>query len=304
MTYKPPHNIKCSATKETSLSPPDKHRSSDEYPRWLDDKHYELIGAIPFLFFHLSVIGIYWSGVTTEAIICCVTLFLIRMWGVTGGYHRYFSHRTFETSRIFQFILAFIAQTSAQKGVLWWAAHHRRHHKYSDRKGDIHSPIRDGFFFSHVGWLFIVGCPNTDYARIQDFAQFPELRLLNRLWVLPPLLLGLSVYLLLGWSGLFVGFFLSTIAVFHSTFFVNSLAHIFGKRRFNTKDQSRNSFLLSILTLGEGWHNNHHHYQSSARNGFYWWEIDITYYILKILGWLGLIWNIRPVPSQILQKKS
>jgi stearoyl-CoA desaturase (delta-9 desaturase) len=224
------------------------------------------------------------------------------MFAVTGAYHRYFSHRTYKTSRAFQFVLAFLAQTSAQKGVLWWAAHHRHHHLYSDQPQDAHSVAQDGFLYSHMLWLFDKSSAATDYARIPDLARFPELRFLNKYYLLPPILLGMAVFFMLGVSGLFFGFFVSTVLLWHGTFTINSLSHVFGGRRYSTSDDSRNNWLLAIVTLGEGWHNNHHRFSSSTRQGFFWYEYDITWYILKVLSWMGLIWKLRPVPAAILEE--
>ena len=265
------------------------------------ERRYNYGGALPFVLIHLAALGALWSGVTPAAVICCIVLFFVRMFAVTGGYHRYFSHRTYKTSRVFQFVLAFVAQTTAQKGALWWAAHHRQHHRFSDQVGDLHSPVIDGFWYSHLGWLFN-GTSATDYSKIPDFAAYPELRFLNRYFLLPPIALGVATFLLLGWSGLFVGFFLSTVLTWHATFTINSLSHVFGKRRFATTDDSRNNWMLALLTLGEGWHNNHHRFPASTRQGFYWWEVDITFYILKVLSWLGLVWDLRPVPTRILEE--
>jgi stearoyl-CoA desaturase (delta-9 desaturase) len=264
-------------------------------------RNYNVSGAVPFVVIHLLTLGAFWSGVTTSAVICCIALYFLRMFAVTGGYHRYFSHRTYKTSRVFQFILAFLAQSTAQKGALWWAAHHRQHHRFSDKEGDLHSPVVDGFWYSHVGWLFN-GTSKTDYEKIPDFAAYPELRFLNRYHLLPPILMGFVVWLTLGWSGLFVGFFLSTVLLWHGTFTINSLSHVFGKRRFQTTDDSRNNWFLAIVTMGEGWHNNHHRFPASTRQGFYWYEYDITYYILKVLSWLGIVWDLRPVPAKILEE--
>lgn len=248
---------------------------------------------------HVAVFGAIWAGVTVEALVVCAVLFFLRIFAVTGGYHRYFSHRTYQTSRVFQFILAFVAQMSAQRGVLWWAAHHRAHHLFSDTERDLHSVRQDGFFHAHVGWIY-EKAGDTDWKRIQDFAKYPELRWLNKYWLLPPIVTGLSVWALFGWSGLFIGFFLSTVLTWHSTFTINSLCHVFGNRRFETKDDSKNNFWLALLTLGEGWHNNHHHYMNSCRQGFYWWEIDITYYILKAMSWVGLVWDLKAPPPRVL----
>lgn len=261
---------------------------------------YDWLPFTPFIVLHVAVFAALWTGTSWVDWVACAVLYFVRMFAVTGVYHRYFSHRTYKTSRWFQFVLAFLAQTSSQKGALWWAAHHRDHHKYSDLPWDVHSPIQKGFWYSHVLWLVDRGTETTDYNRIKDFAKFPELVFLNKFWLIPPVALGVATWLLLGWSGLLIGFCLSTVLLWHGTFLVNSLAHVLGKRRFPTTDTSRNNWWIALITLGEGWHNNHHHYMSSARQGFYWWEIDITYYILKALSWCGLIWDLRPVPAAVL----
>jgi stearoyl-CoA desaturase (delta-9 desaturase) len=260
------------------------------------------LGASPFFAIHLLAFGSIWTGVTPAAAICCVVLYVVRMFAVTGVYHRYFSHRTYKTSRVFQFLLAFLAQTSAQKGVLWWAAHHRHHHRYSDQPLDTHSVAQDGFWYSHVLWIFDPETAATDFNRIRDFARFPELRFLNKYFLLPPILLGALVFATLGASGLFFGFFVSTVLLWHGTFTINSLSHVFGSRRFVTTDDSRNNWLLAIVTMGEGWHNNHHRFCASTRQGFYWYEYDITYYILKVLSWCGLVWKLSPVPAEVREE--
>jgi stearoyl-CoA desaturase (delta-9 desaturase) len=260
------------------------------------------LGASPFIAIHVLAFGSIWTGITPAAAICCAALYFIRMFAVTGAYHRYFSHRTYKTSRAFQFFLAFLAQTSAQRGALWWAAHHRHHHRYSDQTQDLHSVAQDGFWYSHVWWIFEKGNQHTDYNRIRDFARFPELRFLNKYYLLPPIMLGTLVFLTLGASGLFFGFFASTVLLWHGTFTINSLSHVFGKRRFATADHSRNNWLLAIVTMGEGWHNNHHRFCASTRQGFYWYEYDITFYILKILSFFGLVWKLSPVPASVLEE--
>lgn len=262
----------------------------------------EWLGSIPFVVIHLLALGTFWTGVTPAAAICCVVLYFARMFGVTGGYHRYFSHRTYKTSRVFQFLLAFLAQTSAQKGALWWAAHHRHHHIHSDQPRDIHSPVQNGFWYSHMLWLFDPSSSATDYSRIPDLARYPELRFLNKFYLLPPIALGAAVFFTLGAPGLFFGFFFSTVLLWHGTFTINSLSHVFGKRRYATSDDSRNNWLLAIVTMGEGWHNNHHRFSSSTRQGFYWYEYDITYYILKLLSVFGLVSQLRKVPASILEE--
>lgn len=253
-----------------------------------------------FLLFHVSVFAVIWTGVRPVDIAIGIGLYVLRMFAITAGYHRYFSHRTFRTSRVFQFVLAFLAQTSVQQGVLWWAAKHRAHHKYSDTQLDSHSPRQFGFWFAHLGWIFSRSKREADYGLIKDLTAYPELVWLNKYDLLPPIVLGTVVWLLAGWSGLVVGFIASTVVLFHCTFFINSLAHVYGKQRYVTGDDSRNNWWLAILTLGEGWHNNHHYYQSAARQGFRWYEIDITYYILRGLAAAGIVWDLKAPPTEVV----
>lgn len=264
---------------------------------------YEWLSLIPFVAVHLAAFGALWTGARWQDWTCCALLFWARMFGVTGGYHRYFSHRTYKTSRVGQFLLAFLAQSSSQRGVLWWAAHHRRHHLHSDTVRDVHSPKQWGFWHAHVGWLYDNNNA-TDMRRVQDLSVYPELRWLDRNWLVPPVVLGFAVWLLLGWSGLWIGFMLSTVITWHSTFTINSLTHLIGKRRYDTPDDSRNHWFLALLTMGEGWHNNHHHYKDCARQGFHWWQIDLTYGILRTLAWFGLVWDIQEPPRHVVDSSS
>ena len=257
--------------------------------------------TIPFVLVHLACLGAIWTGVTTQALVAAAALYAIRMFAVTGGYHRYFSHRSYKTSRVGQFVIAFLCQTSAQRGVVWWSAIHRHHHLHSDTEHDVHSPRHHGFLYSHVGWIFNPSSWKPDYGTVRDLTKYPELVLLDRFTYLPAFTLGFGMWLWGGWPMLVVGFFWSTVALYHGTFFINSLAHVHGSQRYLTGDDSRNSLFLALITFGEGWHNNHHHYQSSTRQGFKWWEIDITYYILKALSWTGLVWDLRAPPKAILQ---
>ncbi len=269
-----------------------------------DEEHHDDIvypNAIPFLLVHLACFGILWSGVTWTAALLCVGLYFGRMFAITAGFHRYFSHRSYDTSRWFQFALAFVSQTSLQQGVLWWSAKHRHHHKHSDTVEDVHSPGIHGFFFAHVGWIFARERGQADFSLVKDLERYPELRLLERFKHVPGILLGVACFLLAGWPGLFVGFFLSTTLLYHGTFAINSLAHTFGKQRYLTGDDSRNSLLLALLCMGEGWHNNHHYYQASTRQGWRWWEIDPTYYVLAGLSWLGVVWNLKTPPPEVVE---
>jgi stearoyl-CoA desaturase (delta-9 desaturase) len=260
----------------------------------------QLVSSLPFALFHLAALSVFFVHFRWSYLITCVLLYEIRMLFVTAGYHRYFSHRSFKTSRWFQFVLAWMAMSSSQKGVLWWAAHHRHHHRYSDQEDDLHSPTLFGFWWSHVGWILSDRYNDTNLKYIGDFAKFPELRWLNKYYLIPPAVLGIALFGIGGW-GLFAwGFCLSTVLLWHGTFTINSLSHIFGKRRFPTTDTSKNNWLLALVTLGEGWHNNHHYFMASARQGFYWWEVDITYYMLRIFSWFGLVRELRRVPDHVL----
>jgi stearoyl-CoA desaturase (Delta-9 desaturase) len=259
--------------------------------------------TVPFVLVHLGCIGALWTGITLQAIVICMMLYWMRMFAICAGYHRYFSHHAYKTSRAFQFGLACLAQSSAQKSVLWWAAKHRHHHLHSDTKTDIHSPRHKGFFYSHVGWVFVPKNAETNLVKIADFACYPELMWLHKHELVPPTLLALLCLVIGGWPGLVVGFLWSTVLVYHATFCINSLAHVHGRKRYVTGDDSRNNWLLAFFTMGEGWHNNHHAYQSSARQGFNWWEIDPTFYILNALSWIGLVWDLKTPPTAVRRNR-
>jgi stearoyl-CoA desaturase (Delta-9 desaturase) len=276
------------------------------------EKSISLVQLFPFAVMHLGVFGLFWVGFSWVAFWVAIALYVIRMFAITGFYHRYFSHKHFKTSRPVQFIFAFIGATSAQRGPLWWASHHRVHHSFSDKEQDPHSPRHLGFIWSHCLWFLSSENFSTRKEKIKDFSQFPELRWLDRFDFIAPLFLLISLYVV----GLIIenyysnidvtagqlivwGFFVSTIALYHATYTINSLAHQFGTRRFDTKDDSRNNAALAILTLGEGWHNNHHYYAGSVRQGFVWWEIDMTFYLLKLMSWFGLVWDLKPIPERI-----
>ncbi len=254
--------------------------------------------SIPFLALHFVPLLAFVTGISTTAWVIFGVSYFARMFCITAGYHRYFAHRAFKTGRVFQFLLAFGGVTATQKGPLWWASHHRRHHRESDTDGDVHSP-KHGVFWSHVGWVISTEFGPTDLDGIKDFAKFPELRWLNRHDWVGPWSLGVASFLLGGWSGLVWGFFASTVLLWHCTFMVNSVAHLVGRRRYETTDTSRNNWFVAILTGGEGWHNNHHHFQASARQGFRWWQIDTTFYILKALSWVGVVRDLKGVPERV-----
>jgi stearoyl-CoA desaturase (delta-9 desaturase) len=258
--------------------------------------------TIPFFLVHLvALIGPFLVGIRWEWVLLAVGSYYLRMFAITAGYHRYFAHRSFRTSRWFQFLLAVLGATATQKGVLWWSGHHRHHHRYSDTDQDVHSP-KKGVWWSHVGWILSDAYSGTDHEVIKDFSRYPELRWLNRWHLVPVVAYATLFWLVGGWGALVWGFFVSTTLLWHGTFLVNSAAHIFGKVRFESGDTSKNSWIIALLTMGEGWHNNHHYYQPSVRQGFYWWEIDVSYYLLKGLAALGVVWDLRMPPQRILDE--
>lgn len=256
---------------------------------------------VPFAAVHLACLAVFWVPFSWSLVGLCVGLYLVRMFGLTAAYHRYFSHRTYKTSRAFQFVLALLGLISFQKGPLWWAAHHRHHHRHSDHHGDLHSPGLQGFLWAHVGWILSTKHDATDYERIADFAKYPELVWLNKHDLWPGITLGAVLYLAGGLPALVWGLFLSTVITWHCTFAINSLTHMFGKRRYRTKDGSRNNWLLAIICLGEGWHNNHHYYKASTRQGFFWWEFDPTYYVLRLFALVGLVWDLKEPSEEVKQ---
>jgi stearoyl-CoA desaturase (delta-9 desaturase) len=264
---------------------------------------YFRVTAVLFWAVHLAAIaGVVCLGPSWRWAVLALAIYFARMIVVTAGYHRYFAHRSFKTSRAMQFLLALGAQSAAQRGVLWWASHHRWHHKFSDMPEDVHSPRRRGFWYSHIGWVVSPTWGQTHADLVKDLSGYPELRFLDRdlIHLLPTVALALAFLWLGGLHGLIWGYLVTTVMVWHGSFSINSLAHLFGKRRFPTTDDSRNSMLLAVITTGEGWHNNHHHYSSSANQGFRWWEIDLTYYVLRVLAAVGLIWDLRRPPREIV----
>ncbi len=229
----------------------------------------------------------------------------LRAIGLTLTFHRYFAHRAFKMTRAAQFVWTFIATAAMQKGPLWWAGHHVTHHKFADREGDPHSPIISGFYYAHLGW-FLNDVRHDKVATnnpvVRDFGKYPEIRFLDEHYWLPPLLLAVSMYLIGGMQWLAWGFLLPTTTLAHATFAINTINHLYGSRRFDTVDESRNNVFTAIFAAGEGWHNNHHRYQRAARNGFYWYEFDPTWYVIKAMSWVGLAWDLQGVPERIYRE--
>jgi stearoyl-CoA desaturase (delta-9 desaturase) len=259
------------------------------------------LSTIPFWGVHVAaVVGVLALGFSWEGLVLAIASYFFRMFFVTAGYHRYFSHRAFKTSRAFAFVLAFFAEASSQKGVAWWAAHHRVHHKHSDQPEDPHSAKLYGLLWSHLGWILSGAYEDHDERKVKDITRYPELRWLSRHWYVPPVAYAVGLFAIGGWEWLVWGFFVSTTLLWHGTFTINSLTHVWGKPRFPSGDASKNHWLLAILTMGEGWHNNHHYYQSSANQGFYFWEYDFSYYLLRVLALFGIVWDLRKPPAEVL----
>lgn len=290
----------------TAILASSRQRLSGERPDWFR------LSALVFM--HLGCLAVYFVGWSATAIAVAALMYVARAFGLTAFYHRYFSHRAFKTSRWFQFVGATLGCLALQKGPLWWAAHHREHHRSSDHEGDVHSPHIYSVLWAHMGWFLTPRNNELRAELVRDWLRFRELYWLDRLSPVVAVLYGATLYATgellehflpqMHATGpqLFVwGFFVSTVVLYHATYSVNSLAHLFGQRRYLTDDFSRNNWLVAILTLGEGWHNNHHHYPTAARQGFLWWELDVTYYTLCALERLGLVWRLRPVPEKVLE---
>jgi stearoyl-CoA desaturase (delta-9 desaturase) len=256
--------------------------------------------GLPFYGVHVFALGVLFVPFRWEYVAMIAALYAVRMFAVTAAYHRYFSHRAYKTSRWFQFVLAVIGSTALQKGVLWWAAHHRKHHRCSDQPCDIHSPTLRGILWAHIGWIVTPDYEETDWPRIKDFARYPELVWLNRWHLVPGIALLAAIFAVGGAAALLWAFF-GQVILWHGTFTINSLSHIFGKVRYETTDTSKNNWLLALITFGEGWHNNHHYYPASANQGFFWWEVDVTYTILRGLEKLGLVWDLKLPPKHVLE---
>jgi stearoyl-CoA desaturase (Delta-9 desaturase) len=287
--------------------------AEDERDSLRDPREIDWLRVVPFVILHASCFLVLAVGWSWTAVSVAFAAYAVRMFAITAFYHRYFSHRSFRTSRVVQFLFALVGSSAVQRGPIWWASHHRAHHKHSDEEGDVHSPGRDGFWWSHVGWILCRGNFRPRLELVPDLVRFPELRFLDRFDVLVPALSFVGFYLLgeslanfgLQTSGAQLvvwGFCISTIFTYHVTFSINSIAHRLGSRTFDTPDDSRNNFLLSLFTFGEGWHNNHHRFPGSVRQGFRWWEIDLSYYSLRGLALLGLVWRLNPVPERILEE--
>ncbi len=275
----------------------------------------DLSRIIPFIAIHLACLFVITVGVSWVAVMVCVLSYVLRMFAITAFYHRYFSHKSFKTSRWLQAVFAVLGATATQRGPIWWAAHHRHHHIHADSEEDSHSP-RDGFWHSHLKWFLMKKNFATKSEYVKDLEKFPELKFIDRFDILFPILFAVLLFVLggmlqssypqldtSGWQLVIWGYFISTVLLSHITYCINSLAHVFGFRSYETKDDSKNNFLLAILTLGEGWHNNHHCSPGSVKQGFKWWQIDLSYYVLYMMDKVGLIWDLKYPNQELLNKK-
>ncbi|MBY0460703.1 MAG: acyl-CoA desaturase [Gemmataceae bacterium] len=266
--------------------------------RWLRTARVAL-GLCPLIAVHLSLVAIPFVEFAVWDAVAVVVVTRIIGLGITAGFHRYFSHHAFKTSRWFQFLLGCAGCAALQQGPLWWVIHHRLHHKHSDTPNDPHSPVVGGFWHGHAGWLFTRDLMTPDMRLARDLTRFPELVWLNRLWVVPGLVLAGACFAVLGWGGLVYGYCLSVVLVFQVTFAVNSIGHLWGPRRFETHEGSRNNLVLGYLAMGDGWHNNHHRAPYSARHGFAWYELDMTYTFIRLLALAGVVWDVKQPPAEL-----
>ena len=280
------------------------------------DRQIDWVRIIPFILLHISCLAVFFVGFSWFAFIVMIGFYLLRMFAITAFFHRYFSHKAFKTSRAVQFFFALIGVMSTQNGPLWWAAHHRYHHRHADEPNDLHSP-RHGFWYSHMGWFLNKQNFSTQEHLVKDWLKYPELRWLDRHSVLVSVLTAASFWVIgsilahvapsLGTNGLqlFVwGFLISTVLLTHITLTINSFAHRFGFRTYPTQDDSRNNWFLAIITLGEGWHNNHHFCPASVRQGFVWWQIDLSFYVLRLMAMVGLVWDLVPIPEKAFRDQN
>jgi stearoyl-CoA desaturase (delta-9 desaturase) len=272
-----------------------------------------VVVIVPFLGLIAAIILLWRSMVGPIALWLLVVMYVANILGISVGFHRYFSHRAFQTTQPLKIILAVLGSAAAQGPVLFWTAIHRRHHSFSDRPGDPHSPhlygegyrnFWRGFWHAHTGWLFS-GEANDWAMYVPDLMRDRTIFKINTLYPLW-VALGLAIPLVIGgvlsrtwWGaaeGLLWGGLVRICLTHHTSWSVNSICHIFGSRPFRSKDLSSNNFWLAIPSFGESWHNNHHAFPSSAFHGLRWWEVDLSAYVIRCLRALGLVWNVR-VPS-------
>lgn len=280
----------------------------------------ESVGIIRFRIFlvHFATLGVFFVPWNGRIVLWAAITYFFRVFAWEAGSHRYFSHRSYKTSRVFQSVLAVLAAASGQRGPIWWAASHRAHHRTSDTPDDPHSPVHRGFWHAHLGWVLDSGNADTNLDHAKDLARFPELVWINKYHYVFPYILLLAIFCVgqytnafgatgQGLAATFWIFFLSTVLSLHATFAVNTLTHgikpgLINQRRYATDDTTTNNWLLCIPTMGASWHNNHHRYMNAARAGFHWWQLDLAYLVLRVLAALRIVWDLKAVPSHILHE--
>ncbi len=275
--------------------------------------------TLPFLGLAAAVFFLWDFGFSWAELGLLLGMYTVTALGITVGFHRLFTHRSFQTYPAVQLVLGVLGSMAAQGPLLKWVALHRRHHAHSDRTGDPHSPhlhgsgvlgLLRGLWHAHLGWVFLPDPPDLD-RYVKDLRRSALLRVVSALflvWVALGLLLPAALGGLLAgtwagaWYGLAWGGLARVFLVHHVTWSVNSVCHLWGRRPYRSDDQSRNNFLFGVLALGEGWHNSHHAFPSSARHGLRWWELDASYYVVRALALVGLAWGVK-VPTRQAQAK-
>ncbi len=274
--------------------------------------------VIPLLGTMVGIVLVAINGITLEMHLVAIVMAFLTGLGVTVGFHRLFVHRSFETYRPVAWLLAILGCMKGEASVLLWVSEHRKHHRHADALGDPHSPLLAGFWHAHMSWLF-VRTYSFDPREVPDLLKRPDLLWIDRhgfKWYLLGLFIPSAICGLVSMSayGALMGFLwgglLRQLYVQHTTYLVNSATHLWGSKAYPTADGSRNSWIVALVTLGEGWHNYHHAFPYSARHGIRWWQIDVGWYVIWFMARLGLVWNVRsprftanepPVLSQLEQ---
>jgi stearoyl-CoA desaturase (Delta-9 desaturase) len=279
------------------------------------------VTILPFTGFVLAAFSLWFLPLGSIEIGLLAGMYILTLLGINIGFHRYFAHNAFKTNSTMRIVFAVLGSMAAQGHIIHWVSNHRRHHQYSDRPGDPHSPHcheqqrlggLHGLWYAQVSWMYKGQFPNILYAK--DLLRDPMITRINKLylvWVCLGLAIPAGLGGLLSGSaiGAFQGFLWGGLVriflVHHATGTINSICHAFGDRPFQTDEHSKNNIWLAIPTLGESWHNNHHAFPNSARSGLQWWQLDLGYGVIRLLEWLGLVWDVKtPTASAVAAKQS